>query len=442
MKGIEKLSELVKVPTVSNIDPALEDNSAFERIPGLLAELFPSAHKAMERELIGDRAIVYKWEGRDSSVKPVLCMAHYDVVPAGDESKWEKPPFSGEISGGRIYGRGSLDDKGMLAAWMEAADKLARSGFKPERTVYFAFGGDEEVIGNRGAAKTAAVFKERGITFDLVLDEGGAIVSGQMDKFTDKPVALLGTSEKGYLTIKITAEGMPGHSSAPPEHTAIGRLSRVLAALEAEPFPAKLTAVPKKMLSVLGNEAGGVRGFFLNHPGLIKSSIIKGMLKSPSQAGMVRTTTALTVVNGGEKANVLPDTAYALVNFRILPGESVDSTVNRVKEIILKTSGNGVSVEVITGNEPVESSPLEGDVWDFIESKIKNFWPDTVVVPFLVTATTDSRHYSIVSDNIYRFIPMQITDKEIKGIHAFNESVPVDQWERMVDFLESVISWN
>ena len=162
---------------------------------------------------------------------PVLGLAHYDVVPPGDEESWDQAPFSGLIADGRISGRGTLDDKGMLVAWMEAVETLCRNGKQPYRTVYLAFGGDEETTGVRGAGSVSALFEKRGIRFSFILDEGGAVAVDQLSSFTKRPVALIGCAEKGYLTLKIIARGNSGHASSPPKYSAVGRLSRALAAL-------------------------------------------------------------------------------------------------------------------------------------------------------------------------------------------------------------------
>jgi len=441
MTAAERFSELIKQPTVSSYNPEDEDSSVFKRFPALLGDLYPSAHKAMIRELIGDRSILYRWEGKDPSLDPVLGMAHYDVVPPGNIEKWEKPPFSGELSGGRIYGRGTLDDKGMLAGWMEAVDRLAASGFQPRRTLYLAFGGDEETSGIRGAATLAVIFAERGLHFSFILDEGGAVAVDQLKEFTDKPVALIGAAEKGYLTFRITAEGMPGHSSAPPKHSAIGLLCDAVSALESHPFPLRLTDTPSEMLRILGESVGGFKGFILKNNRFFHSIIRKSMAGSSNMAGMVRTTLAPTIINGGERDNVMPDSAEAYVNMRILHGDTTASIQGRIEKIISKAVRNGVSVHVVEGTsfEPVPSSPVSGKYWDLLKSQAEKTWADVIVVPYLMTALTDSRWYRNLTDCIYRIIPMEVVQNEVECVHAPNESVSIAAWGKTVDYLEGVI---
>lgn len=441
MNAFERFAELIKLQTVSSHSPEDEDSSLFEKFPQRLAELYPSAHKAMKREFIGNRSIVYRWTGTNTSLKPVLGMAHYDVVPTGNPESWNRPPFSGEISNGRIYGRGTLDDKGMLAAWMEAADRLAATGFQPVRTLYMAFGGDEETTGRRGAGKIAAVFAERGLHFGFILDEGGAVATDQLEAFTRRPIALIGAAEKGYITLKLTSEGMPGHSSTPPKHSAIGLLSDAVSALEAHPFPLRLTDIPSEMLKTLGISIGGIKGFVLRHNRLFRRVILQLLAENPGMAGMVRTTLAPTVIRGGERDNVLPETAEAFVNIRILQGDSSASIIARVEKIISKSVHGKVAVETVEGSafEPVPISPTSGVFWNLLKEQAEETWDEVIVAPYLMTALTDSRWYAPLSRHIYRFIPMEVSRSEMECVHAPNESVSLAAWGKAVEYLEGII---
>ncbi len=441
MNAFERFAELIKLRTVSSYSPEDEDSSFLEKFPQRLAELYPSAHKAMEREFIGNRSIVYRWTGTKPSLEPVLGMAHYDVVPPGNPESWEHPPFSGEISDGRIYGRGTLDDKGMLAAWMEAVDRLAAAGFQPVRTLYLAFGGDEETTGRRGAGKMSAVFAERGLHFAFILDEGGAVATDQLEDFTCRPVALIGAAEKGYITLKLTSESMPGHSSAPPKHSAIGLLCDAVSALEANLFPMRLTEIPSEMLRTLGTAIGGMKGFVLKHNKLFRRVILKLLAGNPGMAGMVRTTLAPTVIRGGERDNVLPETAEAFVNMRILHGDSSALIITRVEKIISKSVHGKVVVETVEGSafEPVPTSPISGVFWNLLKKQAEKTWAEVIVAPYLMTALTDSRWYAPLSRCIYRFMPMEVNQSEMKCVHAPNESVSLTAWGKAVDYLEGVI---
>ena len=437
----ERLAELIRIPTVSAYSPEDEDQTVFSSFPDHLARIYPTAHKTMERELVGDRGILYRWAGTDASLQPVLGMAHYDVVPPGDPEDWSIPPFEGRVTDGRIHGRGALDDKGMLASWMEAAERLALDGFQPRRTLYLAFGGDEETTGVRGAGRMARLFDERGIRFAFILDEGGAVAVDQLSAFTDRPVAMVGIAEKGYLTLNISAVGMSGHASAPPKHSAIGRLSAALVALENSPAPARLTEAPQGMLKVLGRSIGGLKGFVLRHHRLFSRTIIRGLSGSPSIAPLVRTTLAPTIVRGGARDNVLPDRVEATVNLRLLPGDSVAEATSRVEDIITRAVDGGVWIEEVEGSvfEPVPARGGSGPWWKLLSSQIERTFPEALVAPYLMTATTDSRWYRDYSDAIYRFIPMEVDGREMSRVHSANESVSEERWIKGVGFMESLL---
>ncbi len=441
MSATDRLSELIRMPTVSAYDSSDENNEIFALFPDRLAALYPSAHKAMERKLPGDRAILFKWNGSDSSLDPVLGMAHYDVVPPGDVKNWDYPPFSGIVENGRIYGRGSLDDKGMLASWMEGVESLVSSGYQPRRTLYLAFGGDEETTGIRGAGRISEFFTEQQIRFAFILDEGGAVAVDQLSAFTDRPVALVGIAEKGYLTLRITAKGMSGHASSPPKHTAIGRLGQAVAALESSPFPPRLTEAPAGMLRALGHAVKGPKSILLKNPGIFGSILSRALSSNLATAPLVRTTLAPTVLRGGEQDNVLPDKVEAWVNLRLLPGDSVSSAVKRVEAIIDRAVDSGVSVHIVEGSafEPVSCTGGSGRWWDLIGSMIDIHHPNSVAVPYLMIGTTDSRSYRDLSENIYRFNPIKINSQEMNCVHSSNESISEAHWLESVAFIEGLL---
>ena len=441
MSATERLTELIRIPTVSAHDPADENEAVFASFPDRLAAVFPEAHAAMEREICGSRGIIYKWEGSCPELEPVLGLAHYDVVPPGDVGEWTHPPFDGVVTGGRIHGRGSLDDKSMLASWMETVGRLNAAGFRPERTLYLAFGGDEETTGTRGAGHMASVFAERNLRFAFILDEGGALAVDQLGSFTDKPVALVGVAEKGYLTLRITASGTSGHAASPPKHTAIGRLSQAVAALESRPARPRLTEAPIGMLKSLGRAGRGPKGFLLRHPRLFSRMILRGFSSSPATDRLVRTTLAPTIIRGGERDNVLPDRVEATINLRLLPGDSVAGTLRRVEGIIAGAVDGGVIVEPVEGSEfePVPASGGSGKWWDLIGSLVGKYYPGAVVAPYLMTGTTDSRWYRNLSDAIYRFIPMPVDSDEMRRVHSENESISEANWLKSIDFMESLL---
>ena len=251
-----RLSEAIRFQTISNFLNPEQDAEALRGLRAHIEKSFPAFHAAAKRELVGGHSLLYTWQGSDAKAAPIALLAHQDVVPVapGTEKDWQQPPFDGVIADGFIWGRGSWDNKGNLYAMLEAAEQMAKQGFAPKRTVYFAFGHDEEVTGIRGARAIAATLAARDVKLDFVFDEGLLIAEGMM-KGLDKPAALVGVAEKGYATLVLTAHATPGHSSMPPRQTAIGMMSAALTRLEDHRLPMQIRATVSEMFDTLaGNE--------------------------------------------------------------------------------------------------------------------------------------------------------------------------------------------
>jgi carboxypeptidase PM20D1 len=326
-----RLSEAIRFQTISIFSIPINA----EALRGLRAHIeksFPAFHAAARREVIGGHSLLYTWEGTDPKAQPIALLAHQDVVPVapGTGKDWQHPPYEGVIADGFIWGRGSWDDKGNLYSMLEAAEQMAKEGFRPKRTVYFAFGHDEEVAGVRGAKVIAATLASRGVKLDFVLDEGLLITEGIM-KGLDKPAALVGVAEKGYATLVLTAHSTPGHSSMPPRQTAIGMMSAALARLEDHRLPTQVRGAVSEMFDTIAPEMSGFNRVVLSNLWLFKSLLLREFEKTGPTEAMVRTTTALTIFNAGDKDNVLPGNAAATVNFRLLPGDTQGSMVDHVR---------------------------------------------------------------------------------------------------------------
>jgi carboxypeptidase PM20D1 len=422
------LSRAIRFKTVSTQDRALFDPVLFKAFQDWLGETYPSFYASVDTELVLGSTQLNIWQGSDASLDPVLFLAHQDVVPAdeGEGSGWEKPPFSGLIEGGFIWGRGAIDDKGSLIALLEAADRLAASGYQPKRTIIFGFGHDEEV-GGTGAQALSKLFKERDIHPWAVIDEGGAITTNMPD--VAGPVARIGVAEKGYLTLSLTSHAKGGHSSTPPKITALGELSRAIAALEATPFTQKLDPVLIQMLhaTARSEEVGFGKRLILSNLWLFGGLVEGQMKKSNSGAAMLGTTIAPTILNAGIKENALPREATALVNFRLAARDSVAGVVEHVKNAI-----NNPNIDVVVldppGNEPSPVSQIGTGPYAWLESAVHDGFPDTLVAPNVVLGGTDSRYFAIVTDDIYRFAPYTFDSSDFSRIHGLNERMGVEDF--------------
>lgn len=426
MKAAERLSRAVQFATVSHQDRAQMDPSPFLGFERFLAEAYPGAHAALRKTVVNGHGLVYRWKGRDPD-RRVLLTAHYDVVPA-DPVGWPHPPFSGHIQDGRVYGRGSFDDKGSLIALMEAVEGLLAAGFVPACDVWLAFGFDEEVSGAQGAQKIAAWFEEQGLRFDHVLDEGGAVADGAMMGIA-RPVAVIGVAEKGNTSFVLRFEGEGGHSAAPPSETAVSTMARFIRAVQAHPMKPRLTGTVKAMLKATAPHRPGLQGFVLSHPGLFAPLIIRTLLKNRQTAAMLRTTAAFTMARGGVAHNVLPTEASCTVNLRLLQGDSAEKALNRLR-------GLGIPFEAtaILRDEPTASAQLEGPAMAHLRQCVAALFPDAVITPYLMTGGTDCRHYGRVTSNAYRFQPARVSEQELQLMHGRGEYLSLQNLQTMIGF--------
>jgi carboxypeptidase PM20D1 len=429
----KRLAGALRFKTVSHQDPQKFDPAEFLALHEYLEENFPEAHKTLSKETVSDYSLVYKWEGSDKSKKPIMLMAHQDVVPVieGTEDEWTHPPFQGVVADGYIWGRGALDNKAGVTGILEAVEMLAGEGFEPEQTVYITFGHDEEVSGKNGAIKIAELLGSRGVEFEYILDEGGFITL-EMISGVQRAAALIGVAEKGYLTLELTVESEGGHSSIPPPSTAVGILSRAVAKLEENPFPARLDGAADEMFQNVAPSMPFLNRLAFANLWLARPFVTAKITENPYSNAMVRTTTAATMLKGSDKENVLPIIATAVINFRILPGDTAEGVIREVERII-----DDPRVKVSTlgkVSEPSQVSDTDTHFYRALKKSILQASPENppIVAPYLLMAATDSRHYKELAANTYRFIGFTLPPEDMKGFHGTDERVATDEYLRAV----------
>jgi carboxypeptidase PM20D1 len=430
----ERLSRMVQLPTVS---AELEQRGLddFDRFRDLVGELYPLIDQQLELELVGDLGFVYRWPGSGSG-DPIVLMAHFDVVPAAAGDGWRVPPFEGRIENGSVWGRGTLDDKGPMLVILEAVENLLAVDFTPTRDVYLSFGGDEESFGSAARA-IADRFEERGITPWLVLDEGGAVVDAPLP-FVDVPAAMVGLGEKGVLTVRLRAVSDGGHASAPPSMTAATRVGRALTRLTPGTFPARAPRSTRAMLAAFTPRTrGGARLLLrvLTAWPWLTARVFARLGGEP--AALVRTTIAPTMLQGGSAHNVLPAEASAIVNLRIAVGESIASTVRRVRRAIRDPQ---VAVEIVEGSEPSPESPADDARFAAIADAVGVSYPEAITAPYLMMAATDSRWFHRFAPAVYRFAPLAMTAAQRAAIHGIDEYVTIDSLERGERFHRALLT--
>ena len=417
------LSEAVQIPTVSCDDPACFDTAPFLRFHHWLNNTYPNIHKVMTREVVDGFALLYRWPGKDPEKLPILLLAHMDVVPAGSEEAWRFPPFSGEVADGCIYGRGTLDMKGQLIAICEACESLIAQGFVPEQDVYLSFGYDEELMRESSAAKTLRLCQSRGLRFAMVLDEG--ICADLSPLGVKEPIAALCVAEKGYLDLQLTAQGEAGHASAPPNVTALGLLAEGICAIQAAPLPPKV------------DREGPLGAFFaallplLPKP-LTDEQLVEALSGNVKLNTLLRTTMAPTMAKGSEMSNVLPREASAIFNVRLAPWDDLKSVLAHVKALAPQ-----LTAEPLLYTPPAPAADLTGPAYRAVYAAAERALTGAPVLPYIMTAATDSRYFTPVCENILRITPYPHADAA--WMHGVDERLPVEDFQNAIAFFKLLL---
>ena len=423
---VDRLAALVRIPTVSHRDPALVDTGAFDRLLAVMREQWPLLH-GLDVARVGTHGLLVHWPGR-SAQRPVVLMAHLDVVPVvpGD---WSRDPFSGDVVDGEIWGRGTLDDKGCVAAICEAVESLLAEGWTPAQDVWLSFGCDEEVSG--GAAQAAVeVLRNRGVEPWFVLDEGGAIAHEAFPGVV-APVGVVGVTEKGTTSLTLTVTGGGGHASTPVRNGPTARLARAITRLDASSMPARLPAPTIELFRRLAPHASLALRPLLANARRLSPAVARALtLAGPEPAAMVRTTFAVTTLEGSPALNVIAASARAGVNIRVMVGDTVAGVVEHVRSVI---GDQHVAVEVVEANEPSPVSPYstpgrDDEAFDLLTSTIEAVFPDAVPAPYVMMAATDSRFFTAICDRVYRFAPFRMTKAQRAAIHAADERLGTDAY--------------
>ena len=432
----QNLAAAIRLETISHEDAVAFRPEPFLALHRLLEATYPRAHAALARETVSDYSLLYTWRGRDPRLAPILLTAHLDVVPVAAEAlpDWDHPPFAGAVADGFVWGRGALDDKGSLIALFEAVEQLVAAGFAPERTIYLAFGHDEEIGGANGAGAIAALLRSRDVRLWLSLDEGLAIVSGTGG--IAGSAALVGVAEKGFLTLDLTAREPGGHSSTPPPQSAIGRLARAVQRLEENPLPARIDGVAAQMFDALAPQLPLERRLAIRNRALLGPLLEWFLARDPATNALIRTTTAVTMVRGGVKENVLPQSATATVNFRLLPGDGVDAVVAQVREIV---ADDGIEIAKRTADEASAVSPADGPQFAVMRTALHEVDPGLPVAPALVLGGTDTKWYGQIADAAYRFVPFHLDPSDLRRPHGTDERISVQNLAWGVRFYGALI---
>ncbi|NJD58120.1 MAG: hypothetical protein C3F13_14970 [Anaerolineales bacterium] len=429
-KVAEHLAASVRCKTVPLDEKGTPDPEAFAQLHKMLEETYPLVHQKLRRELVNGYSLVYIWQGSRADLEPVMLMAHQDVVSA-DPTEWTHPPFEGKIIDGFVWGRGTLDIKNQLIGIMDAAEALLKQGFRPERTIIFGLGHDEETGGVNGCKVIGQMLKERNVRLAGIVDEGGGIMEGLAAGVRGK-LALVGSSEKGYLTVEFSVKSAPGHSSTPPKQTAIGILSRAMTRLESHPMPTHVRSL-RPLYHGIGKAAPLYIQVAFANVWLFGPFLRRWLVPLPEMNASIRTTTALTIINGGVEDNTIPADAKAIVNFRLLPGDTIADVLWHAKKVI---KDERVHITPVEGkfNEALPVSSTNTSEYMSLAKVIRQVFDNPPVAPYTMLGGTDCQHFVPVCDNIYRFTSL-VMDESFAGLeHGIDERIPIEGMACMVKF--------
>lgn len=480
-KSLQVWADAVRIPTENfdDLGNVGEDKrwDVFYNFSDYLVNTFPSVSKNAELTKINTHGLLFRINGTDESLKPVMLCGHQDVVPVPKDgvSRWTYPPFSGVYDGEYLWGRGSSDCKNNVIAIFEALDELLASGYSPKRGVIIALGFDEETSGFRGASKIGEYLKSTmgNDSVFMIIDEGGlGIQDIEGGRF-----ALPSTGEKGYVDITIELITTGGHSSVPPKHTGIGMIADLIHEIEAEDYP--LDVSPKNpFFYQLQCEAKGSKEMSqslksdiskLGYDSGAKSRVLDYVSQALDRKALISTTQAIDIVYGGLKINALPERVTIKINHRV----SYESSLEHVKAKIMKAVDSisekfSIDIEAfgeivkeyevssgifkVSTQEPLDPAPSTNTInnpsWKVLGGTIRHVFEDfaeypdgshheVIVSPSCMTGNTDTRHYWGLTDNIYRFTPIRQNMRF--NAHAIDERVSLTAHIEGVVFFHQLI---
>lgn len=427
-KIVSDLSDMIKCRTVSNRDWSQVDITQYDKFVELIRERFPVIFDKCSFEKVGKTGLLFFLKGEDDS-EPSVCMAHYDVVPV-EQSEWSVPAFDGLIKDGFIWGRGTLDTKGTLVSILEALELKLSEGYVPKHDLYLSFSGEEEIDGD-SCADIVSTLEQRGVHPAMVLDEGGAVVNNVFPGVT-RECAVVGIGEKGSVSMDLILEENGGHASTPPPHSVLGQLSKAVDNIENHPFKRQLCKPVAQMFDTLGRYSNFTyRLIFAN---LWCFAPILDMICKKSGGelnALMRTTVAVTRMEGSKAYNVLPHRGRVGINVRLLGEDTIDSAMDYLNKVI---DNPKIKLELVGGMNPSIHSDTDCEGWEKVAAAIRETWTEAIVCPYMMLACSDSRHYCRITDKVYRFSAMRLSKEERGMIHGVDERIPIDTLLTTVKF--------
>lgn len=438
--AIGRFAQGIRYQTISRTGDERFNLNEFLEFHAHLERSYPNIERELSKKKIGVSSLLYEWPGRDLKRPALMLMAHMDVYPVedADRSAWECDPFEGKVDSRYLWGRGSWDDKASLFSIMEAVESLIERGWRPERTIFLALGSDEAVGGTRDVVKIADHLRQRKIEIELMMVEGLVVTDGILPG-VDRPVALIGIAEKGYLSVELKKVTGPAFASSPPElaTTAAGALSLKVNHLLQKNFEPYLNSVVHQMFSAVAPHAKGLLRPVLSNLWLFKKKILKELAKKPTSLATIKTTVSMTSFHCENNDNMLPETAAFVLNIRMLPGESIQDTLVSLSRFI---DDDLIEIKTLPGSH--EPSPIESvssKNFALVSESIKSSFPGVLIAPGLMVGATAARHFHDICGNIYRFTPILANQGDLARFHGNNERISIDNFGCAIDFYTNLL---
>ena len=366
--------------------------------------------------------------------RALLLMGHLDVVGV-DKSKWQVDPFGAVIQGNYLYGRGALDDKGMLVAEMAALVALKRANVFLDRDVILLAEGDEEQAGEAGMKFAVEKYWQK-IAAGFALNEGGSVTL----KVGKVQYIGVQAAEKVPVNVTVNANGTSGHASVPLPNNPVVLLSNAIAKIAAYQSPFQLTPVTEayfEQLSLVEDPEIGKWMRALDSPVRADLAEEKIAAANPIWNSMVRDTIAPTMLHAGIRPNVVPSEAQATLNVRLLPGNSIDALLLKLKELV---NNPQITFQADTSiGEAAPSSSVDSALFKTIQQATQQEFPDTPVIPMMSTEATDSTDLRLRNVQAYGLLPFPLTEEDALRMHADNERIPLDSFRKGIEYLYRIV---
>ncbi|KTG32100.1 hypothetical protein cypCar_00010877 [Cyprinus carpio] len=418
---LENLKVAVQIPTVS-FSESKQNTTALQEFDLLLRRVFPKVFSSslVQHEMVGNYSHLLTVPGSEADLEPYMLLAHIDVVPADEADGWLL----------------LLCSRASMVHLLERTIDINSLGVTVISTASFS----QSVSGSQGAVNIVKLLKSRGVKLLYVLDEGLTIMDGVVDGLIG-PGALIGVSEKGQATVKLSVSTPPGHSSMPPRESSIGILASAVARQEKKHLLLEKNRMPnlfghgpeRATFEHLAHKFGWPYRMVMSNLWLF-SSLLSGVLEGqPDTNAFVRTTTAVTMFNSGVKINVMPAYAEAFVNFRIHSSQTLQEVLKLIESTV---SDERVKVEFVSGFDPLPISSYDEDTFGYqiIKKTVHDIFPEVTVSPGVCVGNTDSRHYTELSPDIYRFVPSWYKPGDSARFHGVNERISIQNYEEIVLF--------